>query len=144
MSDITGLTTVDHEYAHAIDAAYTLKVRSDLSDMAVKYATSQPLTYGNIDEINVFNKGLHTAKERMSNVVYERLKLKSGLSNSDFILKVRDELGLYAIQDHNEFLAEGFANARNLSAPSKFVLDFKEIFDEEYNTVLGGTTNATY
>ena len=137
IDDVAGLTTIDHEYAHAIDTRFALAKRPDLAAVVSKYATPQKIGILEVREINAFNKELHGADELLSNIVYNKLKARYGMNNIDFHKKVVEELGTYAGSDKMEFLAEGFANARWLENPSLFVQDFKQIFDDEFNKVFG-------
>lgn len=140
INDITGMTTIDHEYAHAIDTAYTLAVRKDLGDIAKKYTTKQVLTWADVGTINKFNNDLNFCKERLSAKLWDDLKTFYKLENEDFKALVKNELGTYAIEEKAEFLAEAFTNYRNLPKEqhSDFLKKFGEMFESEFDKVLGG------
>lgn len=139
VADNLGLTTVDHEYAHAIDNAYAFTKRPDLLEFANKYSTRQSLTWTNVSEINDFNRTISSCKERLCEVIWDKMQVQYGTSDVDFLKLVKNELGSYAIESRAEFLAEGFSNFRNLGDGDKteFIKSFEKIFNEEYKKVLG-------
>lgn len=138
IKDTKALTTIDHEYAHAIDTYYLLSKDGYLNEMVKRYSNKRFIKVADIDEINEFNVLLHTNKNQLSNVVFDKMKLKLGIDNdADMWANVKKELGSYAITDKKEFLAEGFSNMRNLEEEDKteFIKLFEQIFNEEFGAI---------
>lgn len=138
IKDTKALSTIDHEYAHAIDTYYLLSKDGYLNEMIKRYSTKRFIKVADIDEINEFNGLLHTNKNQLSNVIFDKMKLKLGIDNdADMWANVKSELGSYAITNKKEFLAEGFSNMRNLEEEDKteFIKLFEQIFNEEFGAI---------
>lgn len=139
VNDTLGLTTVDHEYAHAIDTYYLLKVRPDLREIANKYSTKQTFTVSDISVINKFNSEIHNNENQLSNVIFNKMKANRGYTKDyELYRDIKSELGTYATESKKEFLAEGFSNMRNLKEEEKteFIKEFENIFNEEFGRVI--------
>ena len=133
------LATVPHEYAHAIDSAYTLAKRPELQAIADKYKTAQEITRKDVQGINDFNNALWKSDSRLSKEIFDELQAEYGLSYSGTIQRIGAEYGTYAASSIAEFLAEGFANMRVLNDADKtdFMRSFERIFDRKFKEVLG-------
>lgn len=143
VNEVKGLSTVDHEYAHAIDTQYLLKKKPELMKFAEKYKTAQPYSESDISIINKFNMQLHE-DDSLSDVIADRMKENRNiLSDFDFFKIVKKEFGDYATTNRKEFLAEGFANMRTLAEKDKsdFLKEFEEIFNEEFKKVVLNESN---
>lgn len=143
--DETALTTVDHEYAHAIDTKYLVLKEPSLQDFINKYQTKQTYTFADVSIINKFNNAMHTNDKGLSSVVFERMKNNRKLaSDTEFNKIVKEELGSYAATNKKEFLAEGFANMRHLKEEEKteFIKEFEDIFNDEFRKVILNGANT--
>lgn len=144
VNNANGMTTIDHEYAHAIDTYYFLMKRPDLQKIASQYSTKQPYTMNDLTTINNFNKLLYDDYGRLSDVVVERMEDSLGIaSDTQFFEVVKDELGSYATTNRKEFFAEAFSNMRNLEESEKtdFIKEFETIFNEEFEKVIKNASN---
>ena len=143
IKDLTGLTTIDHEYAHQIDDLYTLMRDIRLKTFFDEYKIPINMKHigpAEISFINEKNKALFFSNSNLGSVVWDRLQLDFNLDSTEMYVRVEQELGKYALKNKKEFLAEGFANFRNLREEdkTKFVQTFEKIFNEEFDNILRG------
>lgn len=131
------LSTVDHEYAHAIDSVYAIKKSPSLNASIQKWIGKEVQSIGDVYEINRINQELACSDNRLSQDLKEQLKADYSLSEEDFLKTVKKELGSYATTNTREFLAEGFSAYRHIPAAeqSEFLKKFGERFEELFNEV---------
>lgn len=134
------LATIPHEYAHAVDVAYTLARDPKLKAFADRYQTPQPITVADVMDINDFNLALHRSDHRLSKEIFDELQTEYGLDYGGTIMRIADEYGTYAASSIAEFLAEATANMRVLPDADKtdFMRSFERVFNRKFNEVLGG------
>lgn len=127
----SALSTVDHEYAHAIDNAYALKRDPQLEEDLKSWVGIRLTSSQQVREINRLNNELSTSSRNLSNDLKAKLKNEYGLNEREFFEKVNTELGTYAASSTKEFLAEGFSAYRHIptSEQSEFVKRFGELFE---------------
>lgn len=133
------LATVPHEYAHAVDAAYTIAKTPEFQTIRDKYKTAQQITMADVQSINDFNNALWKSDSRLSKEIFDELQAEYGLTYTGTIQRIGAEYGTYAASSIAEFLAEGFANMRVLDDADKtdFMRSFERIFNRKFNEVLG-------
>ncbi|MDD3049727.1 MAG: minor capsid protein [Candidatus Cloacimonetes bacterium] len=134
-----GLTTISHEYGHAIDNMYAFKTQSELDDLLTKYKMATAYTRSDISNIEKLN-GAISSDGSLSNIIFKKLKEKYKCETSELWDMIKDNYGSYAYHDKAEFLAEAFSNMQNLSNEQKtdFIKDFDAVFNEEFNRVFKG------
>lgn len=130
-SNVSALATVDHEYAHAIDAAIALKKDPALATRMAAWVGKTP-TRPDIASINSVNAAVYGSKDKISLAVKEAMKKQYSLTDTAFTAKVRDELGSYAASSTGEFFAEGFSAYRNIPAAqqTEFLQAFGQTFEK--------------
>lgn len=133
------LATIPHEYAHAVDAAYTLERTPAMKAYLDKFKTAQQITMQDVQSINDFNNAMWKSDNRLSKEIFDELQAEYGLTYTGTIQRIAVEYGTYASSSIAEFLAEGFANMRILpdSEKTDFMRSFEKIFDRKYKEVLG-------
>lgn len=138
-SEKAHLATISHEYGHAIDTYYLLEKDKRLVE-DIKKINGVKLDWGTIDLANSINSRLAGSEEKLSHVLWDRMKKEYGMEGKEFHEKVYDELGSYAASSAEEFLAEGFANMSCLEEGQKteFIKMFEKMFNEEFDKVLRG------
>lgn len=134
------LGSIDHEYAHAIDNYYKLQKRPDIAQLQAMFKQPLPITNETIQKANQLNKEINSLADTMSNDLYNSMKNKLKLTNSEMDRKIKQELGAYAGSSKKEFLAEGFSNFRLLPKEERtdFIDLFEDTFNELFNSVKGG------
>lgn len=130
-----GLSTIDHEYAHAIDNYYIYKTDSYAAKTIDMYREGVLFrgTLEHLQEANKFNKHMYSSKNSMSYEIYNRMKSELNINNIEMNKLISKELGSYAASSKSEFLAEGFANIRYLGENDK--TEFIKLFESTFNTI---------
>jgi hypothetical protein len=137
----SGISTIDHEYAHAIDNYYLQLKNKSLKDMADTYRKGVEYSKwdGNtVNLVNQFNRDMYINPDKMSEKVYATIRDELKIDNIEMYNNINSELGSYAASDRSEFLAEGFANMRLLKDEEKtpFIKKFEEVFNREFDEVI--------
>lgn len=130
------LATVDHEYAHAIDAAYTIK-KEKLKDSIDQWDGKTIAKRSEVGEVNKLNTKISSSKKQLSQELKEELKSSYNLSERDFFSKIKEEFGNYASTNTKEFLAEGFSAYRFVPTDKQtdFLKDFGKRFERLFKEV---------
>lgn len=131
------VSTVDHEYAHAVDTAYALKKNPRLQADLMAWDGKTLTMKAEVQAIDALNRQLYYSPDRLSVRIKEAMRADYGLEEAEFFKMVRDELGSYAASSVAEFLAEGFSAYRHIpkGEQSEFLKRFGEYFDQFFDEV---------
>lgn len=128
------LATIDHEYAHVIDTAYTIE-KLKLSQAIDKWDGRKFKSYDEVQEFRALAKDLKSNK--LSEELKESMKKEYDIkSDREFFDFVNDELGSYAATSREEFLAEGFSAYRHI--PKEKQTEFLKKFGKHFNRLFKG------
>lgn len=146
--NVSGLSTVDHEIAHAIDIQYVLKSNANLQKAVnfyngVKLSKDSGTYYTQINQINAINSLLHSDETNLSGKVKKQLMTEYHTDERGFKELVRKELGTYALTNTAEFFAEGFSAYKHIpkEQQSEFVKKFGEYTEKNIKEVFNNGTN---
>lgn len=132
--------TISHEYAHAIDNYYLFKQKPELLEGVKLFSTPQLISYADVSTINQLNREIHSSKDKLSKVIFNRMATKLNLNDVQMFKEIRANYGTYAGTNAGEFLAEGFSNMLIVDDKEKtdFMRLFEKIFNEEFDKVIRG------
>lgn len=132
--------TISHEYAHQIDNCYLFKKKPELLEGILLFAQPQKIGFSDVAVINKLNREIHSSKESLSHVLFDRMAKELGLNEVQMYKEIRTHYGTYAGVNKGEFLAEGFSNMMNIEEKEKtyFMRLFEKLFNEEFDKVIRG------
>jgi len=130
------LSTIDHEYAHAIDMMAVMKKNPELKPEALKWV-GKKLRNEDVDAINDINRRINESPEKFSERLFVSLGKEFELSDAKLWRRIYSELGDYATENKNEFFAEGFSAYRHIpkEEQTEFVKKFGEHFEKLFEEV---------
>lgn len=130
--------TISHEYAHAIDNYYLFKKKPELLQGVMLFKQPQVIGIADINTINSLNREIHSSKEKMSRVIFNRMAKELNLNEVKMYKEIRANYGTYAGINPSEFLAEAFSNMLNVEDKDKtdFMRLFEKVFNDEFDKVI--------
>lgn len=132
------LSTIDHEYAHAMDMMAVLRQNPDLA-YETEIWIGKKLWRGDISTVNDLNRRINKSKDKLSEKMFIALRDEFELADGKMWPMIDKELGDYALTNKDEFFAEGFSAYRHIpvNEQSEFVKKFGEHFEKLYKEVFG-------
>ena len=134
--------TISHEYAHQIDNYYLFMKRPELLEGVLLFKQPKEIGFADVAVINKLNREIHSGKEKLSSVIFERMSNELSLNSMEMYREIRANYGTYAGLNPAEFLAEGFSNMLNVDDKDKtdFMRLFENIFNDEFDKVIRGVS----
>lgn len=134
---VDDLTTVNHEYGHALDFEYLLKKDNHgLESEMNRYSNVKRYEQSMYKDIAFVNGETKRSRLRLSSEIYEEMmNNRNIIFKKDFDILVKEEFGSYAVKNKNEFFAEGFANITTLKDKTEFMIEFEDIMNRKLKEV---------
>lgn len=131
IADQSGLTTIDHEFAHLLNSFYMLKTNKNLQAIAEQYENLREIDKRDVKTLKAFNHALIYHPNSLNETVYQSLLKQSGLNRLHFKRLIKETMGSYAAQSTREFFAEAFTISQYLPNYQKsFMSLFREILSK--------------